>query len=259
MAASWAAAPVGPIGPPMLPLGLGSSYGIGARGVERAFERGLRWFYWGSLRRGSFGEGVTQLARSHRSEMVVVVQSYARLASLVAWSLERSLRSLKLDHADVLLLGWWQAPPPPRIRDAALALRDRGLARHLMVSCHHRPSFEALAADDAWSALMVRYNAAHPGAERDVFPKLGARPVGVVAYTATCWGRLIDAKRTPQGERTPRASDCYRFALSHPRVDLALSGPRDEAELDEALTTLERGPMSADELSWMKRVGSGAR
>ena len=34
---------------------------------------------------------------------------------------------------------------------------------------------------------MIRYNAAHPGAERDIFPHLEARRPAVVAYTATSW------------------------------------------------------------------------
>ena len=109
---------------------------------------------------------------------------------------------------------------------------------------------------------MLRYNAAHPGAEREVFPFVvdddATRP-GVAAFTATRWGSLVDPKLTPPGEATPRASDCYRFALSHPSVDACIAGPRDGAELDEALLAIERGPMTEAELAWMKRVGAAVR
>jgi aryl-alcohol dehydrogenase-like predicted oxidoreductase len=240
-------------------IGLGSSFGIGDTDIERAFERGVRYFYWGSIRRPGFGRGIATLAPRHRDEMVVVVQSYTRAACLMRTSLERALRKLRIDHADLLLLGWWQAPPPRRIVDAARKLKEEGKAKHIMISCHHRPTFEALAADPLFGAIMVRYNAAHPGAEKEVFPLLGERPPGVVAYTATRWGALINPKLTPPGEATPRASDCYRFALTHPAVDMCLAGPADGSELDEALAALERGPMSDDELAWMKRVGSHIR
>ena len=110
---------------------------------------------------------------------------------------------------------------------------------------------------------MVRYNAAHPGAETEVFPKLGLdtdKPSpAVIAYTATRWGDLINPALIPEGEPVPRASDCYRFALSHPSVQVCIAGPKDRSELDEALRALERGPMSADELAWMKRVGASVK
>ena len=95
--------------------------------------------------------------------------------------------------------------------------------------------------------------------EKDVFPHLGERPPGVIAYTATRWGALVKPELTPAGEPTPRGSDCYRFALTHPKVDAVLIGPRDGAELDEAMAALDRGPMSDDELAWMKRVGAHIR
>jgi aryl-alcohol dehydrogenase-like predicted oxidoreductase len=240
-------------------LGLGSSYGIGAADVERAFERGVDLFYWGSARRSGFGAGVRALAARRREDVRIVVQTYTRVARLMRRSLERALRKLGTDHTDILLLGWWNAPPPRRIVDAALALVEAGRARHVMVSCHHRPTFRALAEEPAVGALMVRYNAAHPGAEQDVFPHLAAPRPGVVAYTATRWGQLLDPRHTPPGEPTPRGSDCYRFALTHPAVDVCLAGPKDTAELDEALAALDRGPMDPDELAWMKRVGERVR
>ena len=259
MACSWDRVSLGGTGLRVSPLGLGSSYGIGAEDVEHAFDRGINCFYWGTLRRPSFGAGIGALARSHRDEMVVVVQTYSRVAMLMRPSLEVALRRLRLDHADVLLLGMWNSVPPERFFEAALRLIDAGLARHLMISCHRRATFGAYVDDPRVEAIMVRYNAAHPGAEDDVFPELVRRRPGVVAYTATCWGRLLDPRLTPAGERTPRASDCYRFALTRTEVDVALAGPANSAQLDEAMAALDRGPMSAEELAWMKRVGVAAR
>ncbi|HEX7480114.1 MAG TPA: aldo/keto reductase [Polyangiales bacterium] len=237
-------------------LGVGSSFGIGGADLEYAFERGLNYFYWGSFRRPDFGRAVRQLARTRREQMVVVVQSYSRVATLMGPSLRSALRSLRTDYADYLLLGWWNEHPPARIMDAARRLRDQGRCKHLMVSCHNRLAFEHYAKDPDISAIMVRYNAAHPGAEHEVFPRLGPQPPAVIAYTATRWGDLLNPALTPQGEVTPRASDCYRFVLSNPNVQVCITGPKNRGELDEALAALDRGPMSEDELSWMRRVGA---
>lgn len=240
-------------------LGIGSSYGVGAADVERAFERGVDLFYWGSMRRPDFGRGIRAIAARRREALRLVVQSYTRVGRLLRPSIERALKKLGTEYTDLVLLGWWNDPPPRRILDAAALLVDRGLARHVLVSCHRRGTFARLAEEPAIGAVMVRYNAAHPGAETDVFPHLGENRPGVLAYTATRWGQLVSARHTPAGEPTPRASDCYRFALSHPSVDACLAGPKDRSELDEALLALERGPMTADELAWMKRVGQSVR
>jgi len=241
------------------PLGLGSSFGVASPDIEYAFERGINYFYWGSYRRPGFGKALRGLARTQRDRMVIVVQSYTRAAALMRPSLRSALRRLAIEQADFLLLGWWNAHPPARIMDVALRLREEGLCRHIMVSCHNRLAFEQFAKNPDITAIMVRYNAAHPGAETEVFPRLGDDPPGVIAYTATRWGDLLDPALTPAGEPTPRASDCYRFALGHPAVEVCLSGPADRAQLDEALSALDRGPMSADELAWMRRVGAGVK
>lgn len=259
MTASWEKRTLGRTNLQVSAIGLGSSFGLHSRDVERAYERGINYMYWGSMRRRGFGVGVRNIARRDREGMVVVVQSYSRSKLALAPSVHSALRRLKCGYADLLLLGWWNQMPPNRILDAALTLKEAGKVNHIMISCHHRPTFEKYIADPVFGAIMVRYNAAHRGAEREVFPFIDASddPPGVCSYTATRWGALLDSKMVPEGEPTPRASDCYRFALANEHVDMCLSGPKDASELDEAMAALDRGPMDEDELAWMRRVGDG--
>ncbi len=76
-----------------------------------------------------------------------------------------------------------------------------------------------------------------------------------MAYTATRWGHLLDPKKMPPGEEPLLARDCYRFALSHPAVDMALCGPADQEQMEEALRALELGPLDPEEMERMHRIG----
>jgi aryl-alcohol dehydrogenase-like predicted oxidoreductase len=236
-------------------LGLASSYGPPASALEQAFEHGVNYFYWGSLRRNSFGDGLRALA-PRRDRFVLVTQSYSRMASLIGPSLERALRALHFDYTDALLLGLWNGMPPPRILDACRKLRERGLVRYLAVSTHNRPLIARLAADPQFDIFHVRYNAVHRGAEREVFPQmLVQNPPGLVSFTATSWRQLLGHKRIPAGEKIPTAVDCYRFVLTQPAVNVCMSGPANAEQVGQALEALRLGPMGEDELAWMRRVG----
>ena len=237
-------------------LGIAASYGVPTAAVERAFERGVNYLYWGTFRRGGFGQALRNL-KAQRDRMVLVLQSYSRAASLVSPSVEMALRKLRFDHADALLLGLWRSKPPRRILDACRKLKERGLIRHIAISTHNRPLVAELAADPSVGIVHLRYNAVHKGAEKEVFPLLagnGNNP-GLVAFTATSWSQLLNPKKIPRGERVPTASDCYRFVLSHPAVDVCMTGPANDAQAAEALRAIELGPMTEDELAWMRRVG----
>lgn len=242
-------ATLGRTGIEVVRLGVAASYGVPAAAVEKAVERGVNYLYWGSLRRSGFGDAIRRLAPS-RERFVLVLQSYSRLARLIPWSVERALRSLSLDYADLLLLGMWNRGVPPRILDAAREARRRGLVRALAVSTHRRVLVPGIAAADQFDVVHFRYNAAHPGAERDIFPHLpapAARP-GLVAFTATSHGALL--KRFS-------AADCYRFVLSRPEVDVCLTGPANAAQMDAALEALRLGPLDEDQLQRMRRIAGG--
>ena len=246
-------------------LGVAASYGVPGSALEWAFERGVNYIYWGSRRTESFGAALKRL-RPQRERFVLVIQSYTRVASLLSWSLERALRSLSFDHTDVLLLGMWNKPVPARILDAARRLQARGLVRFLGISTHRRSSVPLIAAGHDFDVVHFRYNAAHPGAEKDIFPNLpGDALPGMVAFTATSWGQLLGKPslqglltgmhRVPKSERVPTAADCYRYVLTRPEVEVCLSGPANAGQMEQALQALTLGPMSEDELAWMRRVG----
>jgi aryl-alcohol dehydrogenase-like predicted oxidoreductase len=261
---SFSRALLGRTGLEVARLGVSASYGVPGEAVERAFEQGVNYLYWGSRRRDSFGAALRRL-RPRRDEFVLVIQSYARMAPLVGWSLERALRALGFEYTDVLLLGMWNQAVAPQILDAAQRLKARGLVRHVAVSTHTRAQVPAIAAGRDFDVVHFRYNAAHPGAETDIFPHLpdAGRP-GMVAFTATSWGQLlgkgalqglVGSGSLPEGERIPTAADCYRYVLTRPEVDVCMTGPKDAAQMEHALEALRLGPMTEDELAWMRRVG----
>jgi aryl-alcohol dehydrogenase-like predicted oxidoreductase len=245
-------------------LGVAASYGVPGDAVERAFEQGVNYLYWGSMRKATFGDALRRLA-PRRDRFVLVIQSYSRLAGYLERSLEKALRALSFDYADFLLLGMWNRPVSPRMLDAARRLKDRGLTRFLAVSTHQRRRAPEIAAASDFDVIHFRYNAAHPGAEQDIFPHLAPNWPGLVAFTATSWGQLLGkksllsrlqgARPIPRGEKIPTAADCYRFVLTRPEVDVCMTGPTTAEHMDQALQALRLGPMTEEELAWMRRVG----
>lgn len=158
----------------------------------------------------------------------------------------------------LLLLGLWNGPVKTAVLQAAARLKEQGKVRLVAVSVHQREAAARHLKGEYEGAdiLHVRYNAAHRGAETDIFPHVAAEPAGrpgIVNFTATRWGTLL--RPSPDGEPTPTAGDCYRFALTRPEVDLCLTGPRNRADVQSALEAIAKGPMDEEELAWMRRVG----
>ncbi len=253
--------PLGQTGLQVSRLGIGSSYKGDTAFIEESVDQGINYLYWGSIRRPAFGRAIKNVARRNREGVVLTVQSYTRVAALLAPSIELALRRAGVEYFDFLLLGKWDKPPGQALIDAAQRLVDKGKVRHLMMSTHNRPSLQEHfrlfeAKESPFAAFMLRYNAVHRGAEHDVFPHLPESPrPGIVAYTATRWGHLLDPKKMPPGDTPPPARDCYRFALSHPAANLVLCGPANREQMQEALTALDAGPLDGDEMARMHRVG----
>jgi aryl-alcohol dehydrogenase-like predicted oxidoreductase len=244
-----------PVGKRIHRLGLALNYGIDADGLRAAADRGVGYFFWPQSARG-MGRALKDLLASGRDRHVVATgPTLGFFGGSVRRSAERALKALGTDYLDVFQLFW--VGKASSISDATLGelvrLREAGKARAIGVSIHDRARAGKLAADSPLDLLMIRYNAAHPGAERDIFPHLETRRPAVVAYTATAWRRLL---KKPAGWDGPvmTPGDCYRFCLSSPHVDVTLCGARSLAELDQNLAAIEKGPLAAGD-AWMREFG----
>lgn len=240
-------------------LGLAGGYGVPAAAVEKAFyEYGINYFYWSSPRRPGMREGLRALAKNNREEIIVVLQSYDHIGLTVKRSVQKGLKTLGVDYADVALLGLHNWYPPKKVVNEALKLKESGMVRFIAMSGHNRKLFGKITQQDGSpiDIFMVRYSAAHRGAEDEIFPYLSgqSRP-GITTYTATRWGKLLNPKKTPPGKKPLTASDCYRFVLSNPHVDLCMMGPASEREMEEGIEAIEKGPLSDQEMESAVKIG----
>ena len=103
--------PFGQTGLRVSRLGIGSSFTGDSAFIEEAVEQGVNYLYWGSIRRPAFGRAIRNVARKQRESVVLTVQSYTRVAALMAPSIEIALRRAGVEYFDVLLLGMWNKPP----------------------------------------------------------------------------------------------------------------------------------------------------
>ncbi len=241
-------------------LGIATGYRAPVEAIELAFERGCNYLTWGTFIRGRSPQGAEAIRRivanGQRERLVLAMFSYAHLAFLTEKLFVRGLREAGLERADILVLGSFGHAPGRAILDGALRIKDKGLVRFIGLSGHNRKLFGQLAHEGLIDLFHIRYNAVHPGAETEAFPQLldEGRP-GVVSFTATSWGQLLKARKMPAGEIPPPASHCYRFALSHPAVDVCMVGARSLPEMREDLRALELGPLDPGEMARMRRIG----
>jgi aryl-alcohol dehydrogenase-like predicted oxidoreductase len=240
-------------------LGLAATYFPGKKTVHRAIDAGLNYFF-------AFGVDyqlitvLRDVIRSDRSRCVLATGAYNFIWGYqnLRRTLEKRLRQFRTDVIDVFLfLGVTREKefPEPALEEM-LRFREEGKVRAVGMSCHDRPFAGRMAARGALDVLMIRYNAAHRGAEVDIFPYLVPHDPGVVSYTATRWHALLERpKGWPENRPVPDAGMVYRFVLSNPHVHVCLTAPANIVQFEENLASLSRGPLTDDEASFMREFG----
>lgn len=223
--------------------------------VHHAIERGVRYFNWCGKPDG-LSRAVAEIG-ARRPGLVLAAQLKARSADEAEREMDRILEETRSERLEVGTLyyveserEWRELVQPGGAWEAFAGRREQGQLRLLGITSHQRALAASWAAERApdgsprLDMLMVRYNAAHVGAERDVFPVASRLGVPVVTFTALRWRDLLaPTPNDPPGFRPPTAAECYRFCLGHPGVSVVLAAPNGRAELEEDLAGLDSGSL----------------
>jgi aryl-alcohol dehydrogenase-like predicted oxidoreductase len=252
-------ATLGKTGIKVFRLGLSGTYRPGKKAIHKALDEGVNYFFCYGFD-GQLIKTLREVMKGDRERYVVATGAYNLLVGhpSIRRTLEKRLRQFRTDYLDVFLfLGVTKEKHfPERDRDELRRLREEGKVRAVGMSCHDRKFVGQLAADGELDVFMLRYNAAHRGAEQDIFPHLSRHRPGVVSYTATRWSYLLRRpKGWPADRPIPTAEMCYRFVLSNPNVDVCLTAPSNERQLLENLAGLRKGALSEEEMAFMREFG----
>jgi len=250
---------LGRLGKSAYRLGLSGTYRPGKKAIHQALDAGVNFFFCYGFDTQTLGV-LRDLAPSTRANCIISTGAYNLLWGHpnLRRTLEKRLRQLRTDTIDVFLfLGvMGKETYLDRVLEEMRRFRDEGKVRAIGVSTHDRKLGGALAARGAVDILMMRYNAAHRGAEQDIFPHLAAHHPVVINHTATRWTYLLRRPRGwPREGRVPTAGLCYRFVLSNPHVNVCLTAPRSRKQLEENLAAAREGPLGEEDMRFMREFG----
>jgi predicted aldo/keto reductase-like oxidoreductase len=210
--------------------------------VLRAVERGVNYLNWCGHPDG-LSSAVAGMG-SHRRQVVLAAQFQSRSARDAEREFASMLVELNTDYIDVLTLyyvesqkEWDELIEPGGAWEYLAEQKQRGRLKMIGLTSHQRALAAEWAQSEKLDLLMIRYNAAHRGAEREVFP---VTRIPVVTFTGLRWKALLD--RTPDDPpdfAPPSAVECYRFCLAHPAVAVALAAPENRDELEQDLMLLD--------------------
>lgn len=226
--------------------------------VEYAYhEHGVNAFFVPAMHK-PMGEGVRRLvAAGHRDDLVLIGMASVPFGWAVERSWKKHIDALGVETLDVFLMGWVQGRwyLTGRTWKTLCRLRDEGKVRALGWSIHKRKLATRLAREFEPDVMMIRYNAAHRGAEPDIFKPLGPDCPPIITYTATRWGRLLQPVSEAGFDEGLTPPECYRFALTHPAVATTMCAARTREELAENVRGVRDGPLPPDRMEQVRAFG----
>jgi aryl-alcohol dehydrogenase-like predicted oxidoreductase len=233
-------------------LGVSGHYGLPVEGFRRAAEEGVNLFFW-EPNYATLTAFSQRLAPSDRQRLHFVAGTFEADPKRVRRDAERALRQLRADQLGLFLVFWVQSWG--RVTDALRRELDSLVAEGTVatagLSTHNRPLAVA-AIGDGWNPVMVRHNAAHRGAEAEVFPAAAAKGVSLLTFNATCYGRLL---RPFDDMEPPSAADCLRYSLEQPAVAACWTAPATLEQLDTNLEAFRDPALPADRREHLLHFG----
>ena len=232
--------------------------------VRQVYDLGVRYFdcarmYWNGQSEEAYGLGLQGV----RKDVFLTSKSVGRTAKDAEKDLETSLRLLKTDHLDLWQMHNIQGREdveavlkPGGAMEAFEAAKKAGKCRFIGFTGHFDPEAHAamLKAYDKWDTVMMPVHAAdhaYLSFEQIALPVAVERGVATQAIKIFGKANLL---------RSLSPSDCLRYALSQPGVQVAICGCGTVGQMEDnirAVTNFRK--MTAEECAAVrKRAISGA-
>ena len=240
-------------------FGLSATYWPGKKTLYRAIDEGLNYFFCFGIDRQMLAV-LRDVSKTNREKLVIATGAYNLLVAHpnLRRTLEKRLRQLNTDYIDVFMfLGVTQPKHfPDSVREELYRFKEEGKIRAVGISTHDRKFAGKLAEQGALDVMMIRYNAAHRGAEKDIFPFLKKHDPGIISFTATRWRMLLrPPKGYPKDALVPTVGMAYRFVLSNPNVHICMTAPSNLKHFEANLAEVQKGPLAEEELEFMRKFG----
>lgn len=234
--------------PPVCRLGLASrgNTHLSAADVRLAIDKGVNYLNWCKHRDG-MSRAVSEMTSEQRERVVVALQFYTRTAHDAEKELSNVLSMLRTDYVDIVTFYYVESPSewneitgPGGTMEYLQEVKREGKIRLVGLTTHQRALGAEWIKTGLLDLLMIRFNAAHTGAETEVFPITRELGIPVIVFTCMRWGAVLEpTPEDPADFEPPKAPQWYRFALCNPEVSVVLMAPNDRRELVENLSIIE--------------------
>lgn len=245
-------------GNPLSRLGLATSYLNESGCCLLAVESGINSLFFYDLPKAELLQELQEALATQRESIFVATGSESRQPAHLREYFDQVRRSLNTDIIDAFFLEYVSPSEDPDLLQAALtelrSWQSQGQLRYVGASSHNRSTALRLIEAQLLDVLMLRYNMAHRKIEADVLPAAWSANLPIVAFTCTRWGSLLKGHPDWTG-KIPTAAECYRYALHHPAVQVALTGSATCQQLTENLSGLKSPPLTPAELEEWQAYG----
>ncbi|MCB9783297.1 MAG: aldo/keto reductase [Candidatus Omnitrophica bacterium] len=146
-----------------------------AEAILHAYERGIRYWNWCGYEDG-MSRAVGELG-TDRGKVILATQIQSSGRDSLLSEVESFLDLLKTDRIDIATIyyletreEWTRLREPGGVLETLYELQVEGTIGKIGITSHRRRLAAEIAERGETDLLMIRYNAAHRGAETEVFP-----------------------------------------------------------------------------------------
>jgi len=229
--------------------------------VQLAYDAGVNYFFFYGPGHITMVLELAELIPRHRDSLIIATGSGSRSTRGLSTAWRKIVGPLGTGRVDVFFAEYISPADDLAnivgaggVLDVLQDWKDKGRIRFAGVTTHDRQLARRLISDPRVDVLMHRFNMAHRKAAREVFPAAVREGKPVVAFTATRWGTLLERPQSWNLE-VPRATDCYRYCLTEPAVQVVLTAPASITELQQNLQILSKPKMGARQRTKWEQFG----